>query len=168
MLSAPGCLHCRNQVGCNTWPTNAHTVWVVPASVHVASLDRRPGQVPQLRRMEVQAGVALSLRSMVAYGVVLVSTARVGSYGTVALATNEIMRQTWMLVMQCFGALDVSAQALVAAHLGRVRLLDTSFLPAWFKCPRSCPFGSLICMLMQVQYTAIIRDTALAQLDAAF
>ena len=49
------------------------------------------------------------------------ATSQVGGYGSVALATNEIMRQVYLFAIQCMGALDISVQALVAARLGRVR-----------------------------------------------
>ena len=64
--------------------------------------------------------MALAVRNVLVIYVVVLGTARVGAFGRVALATNEVMRQTYVVSIQCMGALDISAQALVAAHLGRV------------------------------------------------
>ena len=69
----------------------------------------------------VQAGLALSVRNLISFCVIMFATSRVGGYGSVALATNEIMRQVYLFAIQSMGALDVSVQALVAARLGRVR-----------------------------------------------
>ena len=71
----------------------------------------------------MQAGAALAARSVLAICVPLFATTRVGQYGTVALASNELMRQLYVGSVTLLASLDISVQALVAAYLGRVDLL---------------------------------------------
>ena len=71
----------------------------------------------------MQAGLALSVRNLVSFGVMMSAVSRVGRYGAVPLATNEIMRQVFLFALTAMGALDVSVQALVAVRLGRVSLI---------------------------------------------
>lgn len=81
------------------------------------------------------------MRSLVSFSIVIVATKQVGSYGTVALATNEILRQTYLFSIQFLSSMDVSAQALVASHLGKVCIsshwiLQMSFCVVFAAMPR--------------------------------
>ena len=73
-----------------------------------------------------QSGLSLSARSLTVMGTYVFATTLVSSIGSTALAAHEILRQAFILSMQFFTALDISAQALVAAYLGRVRRPDMS------------------------------------------
>lgn len=73
--------------------------------------------------MPVQAGAALSVRSVISICVPLFATSYIGSYGTVALATNELMRQLYIGSLTLLAGFDISAQALVASYLGQASTL---------------------------------------------
>ena len=60
------------------------------------------------------------MRSVISICVPLFATSRVGTYGTVALATNELMRQLYLGSLTLLAGWDISAQALVASYLGQV------------------------------------------------
>ena len=68
-----------------------------------------------------QSGLAVSLRNVCTMGVIMAATALVSAQGAVALAAHEITRQIFIMSVQLFSALDVTAQSLVAAQLGQVR-----------------------------------------------
>ncbi|KAK9798507.1 hypothetical protein WJX73_004686 [Symbiochloris irregularis] len=67
----------------------------------------------------LKAGAALAIRSVISICVPLFATSRVGTYGTVALATNELMRQLYIGSLTLLAGFDISAQALVASYLGQ-------------------------------------------------
>ena len=52
--------------------------------------------------------------------VITYATSTVATLGPVAMATNEILRQIYILCLQAFTALDIATQALVASYLGKV------------------------------------------------
>lgn len=54
-------------------------------------------------------------------GVILYGTSMVSTMGTATLAAHEISRQVFILSIQFFSCLDVTAQSLVASQLGKVR-----------------------------------------------
>lgn len=60
------------------------------------------------------------MRNLLSFSVILFAVSRVGAYGAVAQATNEIMRQTYIFALTCLAALDACVQSLVAAYLGKV------------------------------------------------
>ena len=40
--------------------------------------------------------------------------------GAITMAAHEILRQVWIISIQAFMALDITAQSLVASYLGQV------------------------------------------------
>lgn len=44
--------------------------------------------------------------------------------GAITMAAHEILRQVWIISIQGFMALDITAQSLVASYLGQVRTLQ--------------------------------------------
>ncbi len=70
-----------------------------------------------------QAGLAVSLRNVSTMGVILYGTTMVSTMGTATLAAHEIARQVFIFSIQFFSCLDVTAQSLVAAQLGKVGYL---------------------------------------------
>lgn len=64
-------------------------------------------------------GLLLSTRSLSAMSVVLFATQFVASFGPVASAAHEILRQIWVFSNQAFTSLDIATQSLVAYCLGR-------------------------------------------------
>lgn len=68
----------------------------------------------------LQDGAALAVRNVTSMSVITYATSTVATLGPVAMATNEIMRQIYILCLQSFTALDIATQALVATYLGKV------------------------------------------------
>ena len=56
--------------------------------------------------------------------VILTATSMVTGLGAITMAAHEILRQVWIISIQAFMALDITAQSLVASYLGQVTLLD--------------------------------------------
>ena len=67
-----------------------------------------------------QSGLAVSARNVCTMGVIMAATTLVSGMGAIALAAHEITRQIFIMSVQLFSALDVTAQSLVAAQLGQV------------------------------------------------
>lgn len=68
----------------------------------------------------MQDGIPLALRNISSMVVVLFATTILAQLGAVALAAHEVVRSVWILAIQGFTAFDITAQTLVATHLGKV------------------------------------------------
>ena len=71
----------------------------------------------------LQSGLSLSLRNVSSMVVILTATSMVTGLGAITMAAHEILRQVWIISIQAFMALDITAQSLVASYLGQVMLL---------------------------------------------
>ena len=71
----------------------------------------------------LQSGLSLSLRNVSSMVVILTATSMVTGLGAITMAAHEILRQVWIISIQAFMALDITAQSLVASYLGQVTLL---------------------------------------------
>ncbi|KAL3150527.1 hypothetical protein ABBQ32_000344 [Trebouxia sp. C0010 RCD-2024] len=67
----------------------------------------------------LQSGLSLSLRNVSSMVVILTATSMVTGLGAITMAAHEILRQVWILSIQAFMALDITAQSLVASYLGQ-------------------------------------------------
>lgn len=64
--------------------------------------------------------------------------------GAITMAAHEILRQVWILSIQAFMALDITAQSLVASYLGQVMLQS----PGHVHCPVVQPALQLCCIVL--------------------
>ena len=92
--------------------SHAGLAWsnLVPPSYR---MRQRPCHAPQ-------DGASLAVRNVTSMSVITYATSTVATLGPVAMATNEILRQIYILCLQAFTALDIATQALVATYLGKV------------------------------------------------
>ena len=60
------------------------------------------------------------MRNVTSMSVITYATSMVATLGPVTIASNEIMRQIYILCLQSFTALDIATQAMVATFLGKV------------------------------------------------
>ena len=77
----------------------------------------RPPTWARLRPM-LRTGVALQIRNGFLWFVSFLGARMAAEMGTVTLAAHEIIRQMWVFSLQGFAAINVTAQALLATHLG--------------------------------------------------
>lgn len=79
----------------------------------MAKLPPAAEVVPMLR-----AGMLLSIRSIIAFGLVLYASALCVRQGSTMQAGFEVIRQIWIFTIQFFECLNVATQSLCAAYLG--------------------------------------------------
>ena len=77
----------------------------------------QPPSWARLRPM-LRTGVALQIRSAFLWFVGFLGARMAAEMGTVTLAAHEIIRQMWVFSLQGFAAVNVTAQSLLATHLG--------------------------------------------------
>lgn len=77
-------------------------------------------QAPTWARLKpmLRTGVALQLRNGFLWFVSFLGARMAAEMGTVTIAAHEIIRQMWVFSLQGFAALNVTAQSLLATHLG--------------------------------------------------
>lgn len=77
-------------------------------------------QPPTWARLKpmLRTGVALQIRNGFLWFVSFLGARMAAEMGTVTMAAHEIIRQMWVLSLQGFGAINVTAQSLIATHLG--------------------------------------------------
>lgn len=90
----------------------------------------------------LQSGLSLSLRNVSSMVVILTATSMVTGLGAITMAAHEILRQVWIISIQGFMALDITAQSLVASYLGQVML------------PEAC--SAVLCMKSLLQRQGLI------------
>lgn len=71
----------------------------------------------RLRPM-LRTGVALQIRNGFLWFVSFLGARMAAEMGTVTMAAHEIIRQMWVFSLQGFAAINVTAQSLLATHLG--------------------------------------------------
>ncbi|KAL3144383.1 hypothetical protein ABBQ32_004137 [Trebouxia sp. C0010 RCD-2024] len=71
----------------------------------------------RLRPM-LRTGVALQIRNGFLWFVGFLGARMAAEMGTVTMAAHEIIRQMWVFSLQGFAAINVTAQSLLATHLG--------------------------------------------------
>lgn len=77
----------------------------------------RPPTWGRLRPM-LRTGVALQIRNGFLWFVSFLGARMAAEMGTVTMAAHEIIRQMWVFSLQGFAAINVTAQSLLATHLG--------------------------------------------------
>ena len=77
-------------------------------------------QPPTWRRLRpmLRTGVALQIRNGFLWFVSFLGARMAAEMGTVTMAAHEIIRQMWVFSLQGFAAINVTAQSLLATHLG--------------------------------------------------
>lgn len=66
----------------------------------------------------LRTGVALQIRNGFLWFVSFLGARMAAEMGTVTMAAHEIIRQMWVFSLQGFAAINVTAQSLLATHLG--------------------------------------------------
>ena len=79
--------------------------------------------------------------------VILTATSMVTGLGAITMAAHEILRQVWILSIQAFMALDITAQSLVASYLGQVTLTNVNCAALWRKSCSNCVGPALNCVV---------------------
>lgn len=100
------------------WLAAATLLWVLLSREWLRWDDLKMAPTYTEARPLLEAGAALSLRSVSGITSVLTATSNIAKLGAVALAAHEILRQVWTFGIIMTESLSIAGQGLIASSIG--------------------------------------------------